>query len=93
MAPRRTNYSKMRKNPQEDGIGDPPKRYVYQKKDDRSVRIRVGPGLQFEHNGKFVGKQKKVEIVEIQNGWGLLAAYESTRDGWVCLKYVGDAIE
>lgn len=104
MAARHTNYSKIRKESSNDseitsmevadsGIGDPPKRYVYQKKDDTPVRIRKGPGTSFDHNGKYIDRQKKVEIVEVQDGWGLLSTYEETRDGWVCLEFIGETFE
>ena len=96
MPARRTNYSKLHDQKRPSGttempevqIGKPPKRYVYRKTSDSRIRIRKGPGTTFEHNGKYIDEQKRVEIVEIQGEWGLLKRYAETRDGWVCLKYL-----
>lgn len=69
-------------------IGEAPKRYVYAKSNTTPIRIRKGPGFTYDHNGKYIGTQKKVEICEIDNAWGLLADYEETRDGWICLEFL-----
>lgn len=74
-------------------IGEGPRRYVYTKTSTAPIRIRKGPGLEFEHNGQYVSSQKKVEIVEIENGWGLLKSYAKTRDGWVCLEFLDKPAE
>lgn len=99
MSPRHTNYSRGRSARETDRseetttVGEPPKRYVYTKTDDTPIRIRKGPGLNFEHNGKYIDTQRKVSIVDVQNGFGLLQAYEATRDGWVCLEFLGEPKE
>lgn len=100
-ATRHTNYSRTRNTRamesapnsavetlNDDGLGEAPHRYVYTKSSSARIRIRTGPGLNFEHNGKYIGTQRKVEIVEIENGWGLLKAYSETRDGWICLEFL-----
>lgn len=96
MPAKRVNYSKPRDRKrvssddkkEERLIGEEPKRYVFEKKTESRIRIRKGPGSNFEHNGRFVDKQKKVEIVEIQGDWGLLKSYRDTRDGWICLTFL-----
>lgn len=75
------------------GIGEPPRRYMYKKSTSTPIRIRKGPGFEFEHNGKYIGSQKSVEVCEVDNGWGLLADYQETRDGWVCLEFLDSTDE
>lgn len=89
MAPRHTNYRNTKAPSEPGAVGEEPKRYVFKKNDDTPVRIRKGPGVEYEHNGKYITNQKKIECVDVQNGWGLLKEYEKGRDGWVCLEYVG----
>lgn len=54
------------------------------------LNIRTGPGTDYPKTGKFTGKGR-FHIVEVQpgegskNGWGLLQAYQLTRDGWIGL--------
>lgn len=98
MSPRHTNYGRGKAaretdQPEEKPVGEPPKRYVYAKTDNTPIRIRKGPGMNFEHNGKYIDTQKKVTIVDVQNGFGLLQAYEKTRDGWICLEFLGGSNE
>lgn len=103
MPTKRVNYSKVRdkkrtateKKPERTPIGEEPKRYVFEKKIECRIRIRKGPGDNFEHNGRYIDKQKRVEIVEIQGDWGLLKSYKDTRDGWICLTFLTpfDSIE
>ncbi len=50
------------------------------------LNIRKGPGTSYAKTGKFTGKGT-FTIVEEDSGWGLLKAYESTRDGWISLSY------
>lgn len=93
MSVKRTNYSRMRENkPKETPAQDESRvedtTTVARKIDQTPVRIRKGPGLEFEHTGKYLEGTGIVRLAEIQNGWGLLKSYEENRDGWVCLDYV-----
>lgn len=104
MSAKHTNYNRSRREPPvehktelvkeqestqtETVIGDEPKRYVYDKTTPIPIRIRTGPGFSYEHNGKYIDTQKKVEFCEIENGWGLLADHAETRDAWVCLSFL-----
>lgn len=54
------------------------------KRDD--LRIRKGPGVQYEDTGKVTGKGV-FTIVETNDNWGLLKRYQATRDGWISLDY------
>lgn len=97
---RHTNYSRPRRGrtaevatkdetSTEEGIGAPPKMHVFTKSASAPIRIRKGPGLQYEHTGEYLGTgPQKVRVCEIVDGWGLLKKYEETRDGWVCLEFL-----
>lgn len=96
MPTKRTNYSKIRENKgdlkkpddQVDTEIKNPEVIMANKKGPESLRIRKGPGYDFKHNGRYVEGVKTLKLAEIQNGWGLLKEYETTRDGWICLDYV-----
>lgn len=55
------------------------------------LRIRKGPGTNYDWNGKYTGKGV-FTIVEESKGegaskWGLLKTYAGKRDGWISLNY------
>lgn len=92
MAAKHTNYSrgKAAKTTSQPVVGEGPKRRIYTKHGTTPIRIRKGPGLSYAHTGAYLTDQKKVVIVEVQDGWGLLEKYAETRDGWVCLEFLGN---
>ncbi|MCD8348812.1 MAG: glucosaminidase domain-containing protein [Lachnospiraceae bacterium] len=51
-----------------------------------NLNIRKGPGKSYAKIGKYTGKGT-FTIVEESNGWGLLKAYQTNRDGWISLDY------
>lgn len=56
------------------------------------LNIRKGPGTDFAKTGKHTGKGTFTIVEESEGkgsdqGWGLLKAYRSGRDGWVSLDY------
>lgn len=55
------------------------------------VRIKANDlNIRTSPNGKKTGKYTGTgtfTIVDVVNGWGLLKAYASSRNGWICLEY------
>lgn len=96
MPTKRVNYSKIRDQKRKEAESvlektateEPQKIYLYAKKNPSRIRIRKGPGTNFEHNGRYLDEVTRVELIEIQGDWGLLKSYKATRDGWVCLTYL-----
>ena len=62
------------------------------KVDIPDLRIRKGPGTNYAKTGKYTDKGV-FTIVEVQQGegsdagWGLLKAYQKSRDGWIALDH------
>ena len=50
------------------------------------LNIRRGPGTDFPKTGKFTGAGI-FTVVEEQDGWGLLKAYQERRNGWISLAF------
>ena len=50
-----------------------------------NLNFRKGPGLSFDSYGYI--EPGVYTIVDEQDGWGLLKAYASQRNGWVMLSY------
>ena len=50
------------------------------------LNIRRGPGTSYPKTGKFTGVGI-FTVVEEQDGWGLLKAYQKGRDGWISLAF------
>lgn len=55
--------------------------------------IRKGPGTNYDSSGKYtaIGAFTIVEVSSGQgsnSGWGLLKAYQSTRNGWISLDHI-----
>lgn len=50
------------------------------------LNIRKGPGSEYPKTGKVTGVGS-FTIVDEQDGWGLLKAYQTNRDGWISLNY------
>lgn len=59
---------------------------AYLKTVTSKIRIRKGPGPDFDHNGEYVS-DSKVMIVRVENNFGLLEDYKEGSDGWVSLKF------
>jgi hypothetical protein len=57
-----------------------------------NLNIRKGPGMNYDTHGRFTGVGV-FTIVEVKtgngstSGWGLLKAYEKSRNGWISLDY------
>lgn len=62
------------------------RRVTYKKTVTSKIRIRKGPGPDFDHNGEYV-TDPKIVVVRVENDFGLLEDYEGTSDGWVSLKF------
>lgn len=56
-----------------------------------NLRIRKGPGTNYEVQPGFTGKGVFTVVEEANGpgttGWGLLKAYQKNRDGWISLDY------
>lgn len=50
------------------------------------LNIRKGPGSNYAKTGKVTGIGT-FTIIDEKDGWGLLKAYQTNRDGWILLKY------
>lgn len=50
------------------------------------LNIRKGPGSEYPKTGKVTGIGA-FTIIDEQDGWGLLKAYQTNRDGWISLVY------
>ena len=61
-------------------------RYRYRKTVLSRIRIRKGPGLNFDHNGEYV-TDDEIEVTQVVNNFGLLSKYDESGDGWVSLEY------
>lgn len=71
----------------EESVDDSPiTTHRYRKTVPSKIRIRKGPGLNFHHNGKFVVNDE-IDVVKVDNGFGLLSEYELGSNGWVSLDY------
>lgn len=67
-------------------VVEEPPRQRYRKTTPSKIRIRKGPGFSFKHDGECVVVDE-VEIVKVENGFGLLNEYRESGDGWVSLEY------
>ncbi len=64
----------------------PPVQYLVRVTTENGLNVRKGPGA--SHSVVTALPQGGAyTVVEEQDGWGLLKAYETNRDGWISLQY------
>ncbi|MEA4964864.1 MAG: N-acetylmuramoyl-L-alanine amidase [Oscillospiraceae bacterium] len=70
----------------ENGIQVYPLGYLVRVTAQSGLNVRRGPGTDYGV-AMAVPKGGAYTVVEEQDGWGLLKAYQSGRDGWISLRY------